>query len=192
MSYPKPSLSFISGVMGSGKTSRLIRTYMKYKTKGFSVILIKPDIDTRFGSDVIKSRNGKSVKADLIINSDSVIQNLIDMKKSDIIIIDEVQFLTTRQIEQLKELSFTKPIICYGLKTDYRTLLFNASKRLIELADYVTIIEKRCTTRRCKYNGTINALIKNGRIIKTGDSNFIIGSEDKFASVCYKCWYNSS
>ena len=138
------------GVMGSSKTANALMKKFSFEEHGKKVLLIKPSIDNRDGKITVKSRVGISCDA-LIIDQDKTIKEIIEPYKDiDIIIVDEAQFLTALQVEELRDLTLSGiMVMCYGLKTDYMGNLFEGSKRIIELADTIrkfrlcVIAEKR-------------------------------------------------
>ncbi len=185
MSY---KLYFRYGTMNSSKTANLLMVAYNYISQNKKILLIKPDIDTRFGMDKIKSRTGLENKANILLkNSESLLDNGIDYTEYHCILVDEVQFLTEKQIEELRIITQKVPVICYGLRTDYKTNLFPGSKRLIELAD--TIEEIKTTCAFCNKKSIINLKYLNNKIIKEGADEIDLGSEEKYLSSCWNCWY---
>lgn len=182
-------LYFKYGVMGCSKTAQALMTKFNYEQQGYNVLLMKPSIDNRDDHEnktVIKSRIGLESEAIAF----SRIQNLIRLfnkrKKENIgvIIVDECQFCTSTQIDELKELTKFAPVLCYGLKTDFRTKLFSGSKRLIEIADSLTELKAIC---ECGRKATVNARFKNGLLVTKG-SIIEIGGDDKYRAMCYDCY----
>lgn len=184
-------LIFYSGPMGSSKTAHALMTNFQYTEKGKKVWLIKPDIDTREEMQyingkaiktLIRSRVGISAWADAITNKDI----LIPPEGTTTIICDEAQFLTAAQVEDLKMLADEKDIqvLCYGLRTDFTSHLFEGSKRLFELASIIKDIPVICD---CGNFAVINARIKDGAIVTEGDQ-VDIGGDDKYRAFCYACW----
>ena len=184
-------LIFYTGPMGSSKTAHALMTNFQYREKGKNVWLIKPAIDTREEMQyhngravktLIKSRVGITAWADAITAIDSI----IPPAGTTIIICDEAQFLTPGQVEELKLLSDRDGIqvLCYGLKTDFRSQLFEGSKRLLELASEIKDIPVICD---CGNVATINARIVDGRITVEGDQ-VEIGGDEKYRAFCYACW----
>ena len=104
---------------------------------------MKPEIDVRFGASNIKCRAGLEKEADVLLNAETRILDLPSELHSGMhcILVDECQFLDPRQIEELRQVTtaWNVPVICYGLRTDFRTTLFPASKRLMELADNIEV-----------------------------------------------------
>lgn len=181
-------LQFNYGTMNSSKTTQLLISAHNYENNGKKVLLIKPKIDSRFGENVVKSRIGIWREADIILDkNDKINFYQIEKKNIDVVFVDESQFLTSKQIEELRELTLYTNVICYGLKTDYKCQLFNGSKRLIELADTIKEIKTNC--KFCTNNATINMKHIDGIPIKKGDSSPDLGCEEKYLPVCWKCWF---
>lgn len=182
-------LYFRFGTMSSSKTANLLMVAHNYKVQNKTVLLIKPHLDDRFGSDIIKSRAGLEQKADIVLNTTSnLIKDYnIDYNKYCAVLVDEVQFLTEEHIEQLRIITQYVPVICYGLKNDYKTRLFPGSKRLIELADTIEEVKTVCTF--CNKKSTINMKYSDGKILKEGSDLIDLGTEDKYLSSCWYCWY---
>jgi thymidine kinase len=179
------------GTMGSSKTANALMTKFNYEEKGYKVLLLKPSIDDRDGNNIIKSRIGLQAEARLINKNDDiyVIFTYIfcDINPlPDVIIIDEAQFLTNIQIEDLKRIAmiFNIPVFCYGLRTDFKSNLFEGSKRLFEIADSISEIKSIC---HCGNKAIINARVKDNKIVYDGDL-IDIGGNDKYIGLCYKCW----
>jgi len=142
-----PKLYFRHGSVSSSKTMNLLAVAHTYKQQGKKVLLIKPSVDIRFGAEAIKSRSGLSCDADILIGNDT---NIFDYNRKNVkihcVLVDEVQFLEPRHIDQLRMITllWDVPVICYGLRTDFRTELFPAVKRLMEVADNIEEIKTTC------------------------------------------------
>lgn len=187
MSY---KLYFRFGVMGSSKTAQALMTRFNYEQQNYKVLLIKPTLDTRDSTNdhqVVKSRIGLQAEAIGFKPTDNL-ETLFETYKKDTnykaIIVDECQFCTSEQIEQLKNLTSQVPVFCYGLKTDFQTNLFEGSKRLLEIADSITEIKSICS---CGKKAIVNARFNNGKIVTTG-SLIDIGGDEKYKSICYECY----
>jgi len=180
-------LVFYYGVMGCSKTANALITRFQYLEKGKKVLLIKPALDTRDNIDnksIIASRIGIQAEA-YAVRIDESIASLLSRDTYDIIICDEAQFLTTAQVNELRNLSKYIDIICYGLRTDFQSHLFEGSKRLFELADNIYEIEGVCT---CGKKAVINArLTADKKIIYHGDQ-LELGGNDKYVGMCWDCW----
>jgi thymidine kinase len=172
--------------MNSSKTMNLLMVAHNYEQQKKKVILIKPKIDTRFGKDYITSRTGMEKKAHFVIDKKDRIPASYG-KNVECVLVDEVQFMSPEQIEDLRMLSLTTPVICYGLRTDYRSILFPGAKRLMELADSIEEIKTICTY--CPKKSIINMKYVDGVVIKTGSATPDLGCEEKYTPVCWKCWH---
>ena len=120
-------------------------------------------MDTRFGADDVKSRAGLTQKADYLLTADTNVLDLVLPKERIYcVLVDEAQFLNPKQIDQLRQatLTWNVPVICYGLRTDFRTRLFPGSQRLLELAD--TIEEVKTTCHFCNKKAVMNLKHVNG------------------------------
>ncbi|MBQ8451412.1 MAG: thymidine kinase [Clostridia bacterium] len=179
-------LHFVYGVMGCSKSAGALMTKFNYEQQGFKVLLLKSTLDTRdknSGNIVVKSRIGLEAPA-ITFSQKTSMKNLFKKHKADIIIVDECQFCTVKQIDELKELSEIVPVTCYGLKTDFRTKLFPGSKRLIEVADKLTELFSVC---ECGKPAIFNARFSNGKLVTSG-SVIEIGGDEKYKALCYSCY----
>lgn len=183
-----PKLYFRYGTMNSSKTMNLLMVAHNFEEQKKTVIVLKPMIDTRFGVDNIKSRTGMNRKADYLLSPDKGIPDELwkCIYTTSCILVDEAQFLTPKQVDELRTISLHKPVICYGLRTDYRSELFPGSKRLMELADSIEEIKTICTY--CMKKAIINMKHINNKAVKTGDGTPDLGCEEKYLPVCWKCW----
>lgn len=180
-------LYFKYGVMGSSKTAQALITKFNYEKNGRNVLFIKPSTDTRDGENIIKSRIGLSGEAMVLTPDDNL--SLMEVASDyDVVICDESQFFTAKQIERLKDLAvlFEIPVICYGLLTDFQTHLFPGSARLVELADSLQEIKMVC---RCDRKATVNARIVDGKIVTNG-AQVMLGGDETYEAMCYECWKN--
>lgn len=180
-------LYFKYGAMGSSKSANALITKFNYEERGMKVWLIKPSVDIRDGVDTISSRIGLCEKAD-IINPDDNICELLEAKADiDVIISDECQFFTAEQIDQLRSVVDFKdiPVMCFGLRTDFKTKLFEGSKRLFEVADSITEIKTICS---CGSKATVNARIdENGSILTEGEQ-VLLGGNERYIAMCHRCF----
>ena len=188
-------LYFRYGTMNSSKTANLLMVAHNYKQQGKNVLLLKPIIDNRFGNSTIKSRCGLEYEADYLIEKDDHYLKNIDRSILDnisAILVDEAQFLTKEQIDELRIITQKVPVICYGLRTDYKTNLFEGSKRLMEIADSIEEIKTICTFSFCAKKAIVNLKYSNNKIIKEGTNEIDLGSEEKYLGSCWYCWYNKN
>ena len=180
-------LYFKYGAMGSSKSAQALITKFNYEELGMSVWLIKPSVDTRDGKSVIRSRIGLCQEADAVPPEADLKEIYRTMERKDVIIADEGQFFTPKQIDQLRDLVDEEdlPVLCFGLRTDFLTHFFPGALRLMELADSITEIKTICT---CGRKATVNARIdENGRIITQGDQ-VMLGGNDSYVAMCHSCW----
>ncbi len=182
-------LYFKYGAMGSSKTAQALITKFNYEERGMKVWLAKPSIDNRDGEMVIQSRIGLKEKAYAIGRDEDVYEyfSTIHHHEYNVIIIDECQFLTEEQVDQLGRIviDFDIPVLCFGLRTDFRTRMFPGSKRLLEIAESISEIKTICD---CGRKATVNArLDEEGNVLTEGEQVFIGGNES-YVAMCYKCW----
>lgn len=179
-------LYFRYGTVGSAKTLNLLAVAHNYRQQGKKILLMKPKLDERFGTQKIRSRAGLEMSADVLISSEI---NLLDRdyKGIDCILVDEVQFLSKKSIEQFREISAIQniPVICYGLRTDFRSVLFEGSMRLLELAD--SIEEVKATCHFCRHKSIMNLKHIDG-IANLDGPTVQLGAEEKYYPVCYSCY----
>lgn len=182
-------LYFKYGTMGSSKSAQALMCKFNYEQKGMKVMLVKPALDTR-GDDtevMVRSRIGLSAKCETINLNESFVDLYNRYKKEkgcDCIIVDEAQFCTKQQVDELKQLTQEVPVLCYGLLNDFRCQLFEGSKRLVELADSLAEIKSVC---RCGRKSTVNARFINGKCVDDGPV-VLIGGDESYDNMCYWCW----
>ena len=192
-------LYFKFGAMASSKTANALMTRFNYEEKGNHVWLIKPDLDNRddytdengVRVTVVKSRIGLSAVADVVGRDEDIHARFVALNETqhiDVIICDECQFLTAAQVDQMKYIAeyCDTPVLCFGLRSDFLTQLFEGSKRLFEIADSITEIKSVC---RCGKKAIVNARIADGRVVTEGDQ-IEIGGNDKYEGMCWGCWQN--
>jgi thymidine kinase len=179
-------LYFRYGTVGSAKTLNLLAVAHNYRQQGKKIILMKPDLDVRFGKEQIKSRAGLEKEADVLI-SDELSLRGIDYTDVSCVLVDEAQFLSAKVIESLRRITLDSqiPVICYGLRTDFKSNLFEGSRRLLELAD--SIEEIKATCYYCNRKSIMNLKHVNGIAISEGPS-VELGAEEKYYPSCYKCY----
>ena len=180
-------LYFKYGAMGSSKTAQALITKFNYEERGMRVWLIKPAIETRDG-EFVRSRIGLEARAELIGKADDIL-SLLDGKdgKIDVIIADECQFFEKRQIDELRKIVDEKsiPVLAFGLRTDFRTELFEGSKRLFELADSISEIKTICA---CGRKATVNARVDERGNILTEGAQLLLGGNESYIATCHKCY----
>lgn len=182
-------LYFKYGAMGSSKTAQALITKYNYEENDLQVWLIKPSADTRDGQQILRSRIGLEAEVEVIPPSMDVWERFRDTRlgRCDVIIVDECQFLTEQQIDQLRAIvnEYNIPVMCFGLRTDFQTRLFPGSRRLMEIADTIQEIKTICD---CGAKATVNARIDSqGHIITQGEQ-VVLGGNDSYIAMCHKCY----
>lgn len=181
-------LYFKYGAMGSSKTAQALITKFNYEERGMKVWLIKPSIDDRDGRDIIKSRVGLYAHSTAIDKNESVMEKFIPEKSDvNVIIADECQFFTAEQIDDLRKIvdDYNIPVLCFGLRTDFLSHLFEGSRRLFEVADSIAEIKTIC---ECGSKATVNARLDSNLNVVTEGSQVMIGGNESYIAMCHKCW----
>lgn len=185
-------LYFRYGSMNCGKTTSLLQVDFNYKERGMATFLIKPKVDSK-GADEVVSRIGISKKVDYLAkNTDNLfnlLKPIIEEKKISCVLVDEVNFLLPKQIDELYEVAvrLNTPVICFGLRTDFLNQGFPGSSRLLELAHEITELKNIC---QCGKKSTLNLRLFNGKPIFTGEQIAIDGENKiEYISVCSGCYF---
>ena len=192
--HRKGKLYFRYGTMGSAKTALLLTTAYNFEERGLRYLCLKPVIDNREKDSVIRSRIGIERACEWIYHDTdlyALARELYDKDRAiiDWFLIDEAQFLTKEQVDQLSRVvdDFGSNVVCYGLRTDFKSNLFEGSKRLFEIADTIDEIKSTCT---CGHKTIVNVRIdSNGDFVEEGDV-VEIGGDERYIAVCRKCWRN--
>ena len=182
-------LYFFYGAMNSGKTTRILQCDYNYTEKGMRAIIMKPATDTK-GQDKIVSRIGATKKVDYLIKKDDDVFELIvnEYNHVDLILVDEAQFLTTRQVNQLMDIviDLDIPVMCYGLRTDFKSNGFPGARRLLEIAHEITEIKTIC---ECGKKAMFNVRLIDGKVVTEGESVAIDGEgEVTYTVACSRCF----
>jgi len=181
-------LYFKYGAMGSSKTAQALITKFNYEERNMKVMFIKPSTDTRDGADIVKSRIGLEAKARVFRPEDNLYDLYVkEFMPSDAIVVDECQFLTSKQVDQLADITidYDVAVLCFGLRTDFQTKFFPGSQRLMEIAESIQEIKMVCD---CGAKATVNArLDDNGNVIFQGEQ-VVLGGNDRYKAMCRKCW----
>lgn len=185
------NLEFRYGPMNSGKSMALLQMAYNYEENNKKVILIKSSIDTK-GEDYLVSRIGPKRKVDIkLLENESLFcdKYIKSILKADAILVDEAQFLTKKQVEELWIISkkHNISVICFGLKTNFKSEFFEGSKRIFELADKFKELETICS---CGVKARFNARKVNKRFTLNGDECIIDGKKEKheYVPLCGKCY----
>lgn len=190
----KGKLYFRYGTMGSAKTALLLTTAYNFEERKMHYLCMKPVIDTRDSRNVIRSRIGIERECMWIMGDSDLYAMLRERFReegliTDWVLVDEAQFLTEQQVDQLARLvdEFGTNVICYGLRTDFKSRLFEGSRRLFEIADTIDEIKSTCS---CGRKTIINARIDaSGDFVEDG-AQVEIGGDERYIAVCRKCWRN--
>ncbi len=190
----KGKLYFRYGTMGSAKTALLLTTAYNFEERKMRYLCLKPVIDTRDKKNVIRSRIGIERECRWIYPESNLYEDIKQYFREtgaivDWFLVDEAQFLTAEQVDQLSMVvdDFGSNVICYGLRTDFKTHLFEGSQRLFEIADTIDEIKSTCT---CGHKTIVNARIDANGDILTEGQQVEIGGDDRYIAVCRKCWRN--
>jgi len=174
-------LYFRYGAMGSSKTANAVMVRHNYIERGQKALMLKPQLDTRDGERIVGSRSG--LKAEC-----SFVEELpeIELEQYDCIIVDEAQFLTKAQVEQLVDIVDNRniPVICYGLRADFKGNLFEGSQWLLAWADTIEEIKTVCW---CGRKAIWNARIVDGKVVKDG-AQIQLGGSESYVALCRKHW----
>ena len=196
-------LYFRYGAMNSGKTTSLLQTAHNYEERGQRVVLVKACVDTK-GDDTIVSRLGVSRRVDVLLSAADDVRALVRAlareegaralgesgprrRAVDCVLVDEAQFLTPLQVDQLMELVLLDdvPVLAYGIRTDFRTTGFPGSRRLLEIAHSLEELKTIC---RCGRKAVFNARRIGGAFVFDGDQVAIDGADVAYESLCGKCY----
>lgn len=180
-------LTFFYATMNNGKSLKLMIDNYNYTNAGYSTIALKPSLDTR--DDKITTRIAPNLAIDCIqYNKTDDIKKLVTDKNIDIIFIDEVQFSTKKQINQLRELANDGiTIFAYGLRTNFKCELFEGSQQLMAVSDKIIELPGLC---HCGKKTLVNARIIDNKIIKEGEE-ILCGAEELYLGLCHHCWSNN-
>ena len=191
-------LFFKYGCMGSGKSLQLLATAHNFQIHSIPFVIFKSEIDTRDGENVVHSRalgDRECVSVRKDDNLYRIITKYLETESTEPqinwILVDEAQFLTAEQVDQLAAIvdNMGISVICYGLRTDFQTHLFEGSKRLFEVADAFEEIKSSCY---CNHKTIFNARINSeGKVVTDGDQ-VEIGGDDKYVSMCRKCYFEKT
>ncbi|MBQ6232159.1 MAG: thymidine kinase [Clostridia bacterium] len=174
-------LYFRYGAMGSSKTANAIMVQYNYQERGQKALILKPRLDNRDGERVVSSRCGLSAPCMYIEELDQ-----INVKDYACLIVDEAQFLTKAQVEQLvRVVDYDNvPVVAYGLRADFKGNFFEGSQWLMAWADSIEEVKTICW---CGRKATFNARLWNGKVIKTGEQ-VVLGGNESYTSLCRLHW----
>ncbi len=180
-------LYFRYSAMNAGKSTAMLQVAHNYEEQGQAVRLYSAAIDNRFGVGLVTSRLGPQREVDVF---DAGTDFLATIPKVACVLIDEAQFLSTAQVQQLHQLAQVKgvPVICYGLRTDFRGDPFPGSAYLLALADDIEELKNICS---CGKKATMNIRVdQDGKRVKEGEQ-VSIGGNESYRQACGRCFYSA-
>ena len=182
-------LYFKYGAMGSSKTAQALITKYNYEENDMKVWLIKPSADTRDGADILRSRIGLQAAVEVMTPGMNIYDRYAQTRDGNChaVIVDECQFMTEEQIDQLRAIvnDYDIAVLCFGLRTDFQTRLFPGSRRLMEVADAIQEIKTICD---CSAKATVNARIDADGYIVTEGAQVVLGGNDSYIAMCHRCY----
>ncbi|MGX1792896.1 thymidine kinase [Microbacterium sp. NPDC055312] len=194
-------LYFRYGAMNSGKSTALLQAAYNYEERDQRVLLAKPEIDTK-GASQIESRLGMTREVDFLIGPHDEARALFAYERERVradgeprdvacLLVDEAQFLTTEQIDDLFRIAVLDgiPVMAYGIRNDFRTHAFPGSARLLAIAHSLEELKTIC---RCGRKAVFNGRMVDGRFVFAGDQVAIDGAEVTYQSLCGNCYLDES
>lgn len=178
-------LYFKYGAMGSSKTANALMARFNYEERGQKALLVKPRLDTRDGDHMVVSRIGLTYPCIYFDELQSM--SVMELQQNACVIVDEAQFLSREEVQYLTHLvdDLNLPVICYGLRADFRGDLFPGSQELLSCADIIEEIKTICW---CGKKATCNARFDaQGRVLKEGEQ-VVLGANDQYIGLCRKHW----
>jgi thymidine kinase len=193
-------LYFRYGAMNSGKSTALLQAAFNYEERGQQVLLAKPEVDTK-GESLIVSRLGVSRPVDFTIAPGASLRELFAAQREraraatgvdvSCLLVDEVQFLNAEQVDDLLRIAILDgvPVLAYGIRTDFQTIAFPGSRRLLEVAHSLEELKTIC---RCGRKAVFNARRVGERYVFSGDQVAIDGADVTYESLCGACYLGES
>lgn len=184
-------LSFYYGTMFSGKTTELIKQYDNYKHRGVEVAVIKPMVDDRNG--LVKGwtkLSSRITKLNIPVYSFDNIIDVTNNIKFDVLLVDEAQFLSRTDVEELIKYvdKYNINVICYGLKTDISGNLFSGSRELLKYSDEIIEMKTLCQKEGCNNNAILHARYINGNFDTNPTPRIIEKGNITYKVLCRKHW----
>lgn len=179
-------LYFYHGAMNCGKSASIIMQVYNLRMQNFKVMVMKPRMDNR-NYGVVYSRAIQNGIEAFLIDEDTDILESVKNESPDIVFIDEVNFLSSSQIDEISNIvdELNIPVYGYGLMVDYKSELFDGSKRMIELSNSVRELSSICV--RCGLKAKMHLRKSNGEYVFEGNP-IHVGDIDEYESVCRKCY----
>lgn len=193
-------LYFRYGAMNSGKSTSLLQAAHNYEERGHTVVLAKPTVDTK-GDSAITSRLGFARQAHYLIEAETDAYAIFQQNRERLakrsgrdvsaLLIDEAQFLTESQVDDLLRIALIDnvPVIAYGIRTDFQTVAFPGSRRLLEVAHSLEELKTIC---RCGRKAIFNARTIGGMFVFDGDQVAIDGESVGYEPLCGTCYLQES
>lgn len=178
-------LYFKYGVMGSSKSANALMTHFNYEERGQKALMVKPQLDRRDGEHIVRSRIGLTHAC--LYFHEMQEKDEQELREYDCIIVDEAQFLTEEEVMYLVHLvdDCGIPVICYGLRTDFRGEMFPGSYTLLAMADKLEEVKTVCW---CGKKATLTARFdKDGHVLREG-KQVVLGANDQYIGLCRKHW----
>lgn len=178
-------LYFRYGAMGSSKTANAVMVQYNYQERGRKVLMLKPKLENRDGATIVRSRCGLEAQCRFVEELGE-----ISLDGIECVIVDESHFLTAEQVKQLVDIVDERdiPVICYGLRSDFRGELFEGSRELLRWADTIEEIKTICW---CGRKATMVARVVDGKFVKSGEQ-ILVGGDDMYVSLCRRHYNEGS
>ena len=181
-------LYFKYGAMGSSKTANALMARFNYEERGQETLLVKPQLDQRDGEHMVRSRIGLTHPCVYFHEMEAMSDE--ELKRYACIIVDEAQFLTREEVRHLVHLvdECDIPVMCYGLRSDFKGELFPGSYELLVMADKIEEVKTMCW---CGKKATFNARFdEHGNVLKEG-AQVVLGANDKYIGLCRRHWMSN-
>ncbi len=183
---------FRYAAMNAGKSTQILQVRHNYHERHQTTLLLKPSVDNREGSDIVRARVGLEATVDALVGPDTDLKALVEAREAagsvrpDCILVDEAQFLEPAQVLQLCDIADFQniPVMCFGLRSDFRGQLFPGSATLMALADNIEELKTICW---CGRKATVNARLVDGHITLDGPQ-VLIGGNETYISLCRRHW----
>ena len=171
--------------MGSSKSANALMARFNYEERGQKALMVKPRLDARDGEHMVYSRIGLTYPC--VYFDEMQKMSVMELQQNACIIVDEAQFLTREEVMYLVDLVDQQdiPVMCYGLRADFKGDLFPGSHALLIMADKIEEVKTICW---CGKKATFNARFdENGKVLKEGEQ-VVLGANDKYIGLCRRHW----
>jgi len=186
-------LYFYYSAMNAGKSTALLQSAHNYRERGMNAVIFTAKMDDRFGIGKVTSRIGIQAEAALFDPESDLfeqVSKMHDERPIDCLLLDEAQFLTRAQVDQLARIVDGKkiPVLCYGIRTDFLGELFSGSARLLAIADKLTELKTVCD---CGKKATMVVRFNEDGIASSEGDQVQIGGNDTYVSMCRRHYYEA-